>query len=1006
MKKLHLIALALCSSSTFAATINVNDQRDLIDTNLNDDVCETEFQTCSLRAAIQTANRSNEKGTIELPAGIYQLSLSQFGENNSVTGDLDIYNDITINGIGNPTIDALQLDRHFDIHGSNKNSRLELNNLTLFNGKSFEEHGGSIKASSNLSLNNVTLSDNTNDNENIGFGGAIYVSQNSSANIIDSVFSQNKANMGGAIFNEGYTFVTGTEFNNNESQLGGAVYNESVLSINDSTLSENSSRLGGAIFNEKFFNSSINIYSENTSNLGGAIYNELNTELFSFEDTLSENNANNGAAFFNLGELDIYNTYVINNAAESNGGFLINNGVATILASTIEGNTADNGGAVYNQETVEIINTTLLGNTGSVSGGIIHNEQGTTELRFSTALNNSINNIAPIFSSDGSFSYYGSLFLESPTTPLCETLEDDATLIQSQGQNTLSAIDCNNIPEDTIEQTITNIVNTPIGKVAIPDAASASIDIADECIGVDATGAVREITLCDAGAFETDSEIGNPGTISFELENINAPENSASNNNNTIQIPVFRTDGTDGPITANYQTIGINTSTTEENDFTMTSGTLKWEHKDADTKYINLVINDDLKIEGDEQVSIVLTGSNLSTNYSIVTVNIQDNDTMRGTFSFEEESASIVENGGLEVIVTRSEYSQGEVEVEFEIIDTTNINTSEILTDVNSLTFEDGQTTASVNINIEDNETYEPSRSFKIKLSDSDNTVKLGETKEIHINVNEDELVPTYGNFSISAPDNVTEGSTNSIIINRASLGGYLQGEVSFTLSSSNELINLEETEITFSSSDDTREVKFSVVDDNEHNSTQQTTIITQTITSFTGGEVYAQAPITADSATLNIIDNDAAPDDGTYSFSVSELTFETEGLTKDVQIIRTGGANGTDTIIVEVLSGTATENDIELSSFSFIFEEGETEKTLSIKSVIDNEFEAATENLSIRLRTNEADTMIGDNNTLELTLNDGLSEEDNTLSSKSGSTGILMLLSMLSLSLLRRFKI
>lgn len=1005
MKKLHLLALALCSSSSFATTFTVNDTRDLTDTNLNDNVCETEFKTCSLRAAIQTANKMDSESIIELPAGTYAFTLSQFGENESATGDLDIHNDITINGTGNPIIDAQQLDRHFDVHGSDKNTRLELNNISLINGKSFEEYGGSIKASSNITITNISLTNNTNDNDNIGFGGGIYISKNSSAEILDSTFSLNKANMGGAIFNEGHTFISGTNLSNNNSQLGGAIYNKSVLTINDSEIDENESRLGGAIFNEKFLNSSLNIFSKNTANLGGAVYNETSTEAFSFKDTILDNEANNGAAFFNIGKLEIYKSYGIDNIAESNGGFIINNGDATIIDSTIEANAADNGGAIYNQGTIGIVNSTLLQNTATVTGGLLHNEKGTTELSFTTAIDNSIYNTAPIFTAEGSFKAYGSLLIEAAGIALCESIGDDTTLNISEGYNTLSADSCNALLEDVIEETNTTITNTSNGKVAIPEITSSSIGFVDKCINVDATGSVRDITLCDAGAYETNSTTGNPGIISFELATIDAPENNASNNNNTIQIPVFRTDGSDGEVTVNYQTIGIDTSTINETDFTMTSGTLKWSHKDADTKYINIEINDDLKIEKDEKLAVVLTGSNLSKNYATVIVNIQDDDKMRGTFNFDSTEATITENEPKKILVKRTEYTQGEVDLDFEIIDTTNINPSDIITDVNSIAFSDGQTEASVEFTIKDDETYQPQRSFKIKLSDAENTVKLGDENTISLTVNEDELTPTYGEFYISAPTNVTEGTSNTINISRISEAGYIQGEVTFSLSTSNALIEIEETEITFVAGEESKDITFTVIDDELHNNETLSVEVTQTIKSYNGAETYAELPTAALPSTINIIDNDAAPEDGIYSFSVAELVFETEGLTKEVQIVRTGGSNGSDTILLEVITDTASEKDIELSNFAFTFEEGETEKTLSIKSVIDNDFEAATENLSIRLRTNDEGTAIGEANTLQLTLNDGVNEEDNTLSSKSGSTGIFMLLSVLSLGLFRRTK-
>lgn len=1003
MKKIHLLALALCSTHALAGSFIVNETRDLIDANLSDGVCETEFKTCSLRAAIQEANKGKGSSTIELPNNTYELTLSEFGENLAASGDFDIHNDITINGIGNPVIDANQFDRHFDIHGSNKNNRLELNNISLINGKSFEEYGGSIKAASNITLNNVEFNNNTNDNDNIGFGGALYISKNSSAFIKDSTFAFNRANMGGGIFNEGYAFTTGSTFTENESQLGGAIYNKSVFTLNENLLSNNTSRLGAGVFNEKYLNASLNSYDSNTANLGGAIYNEAETELFSFKETVSNNKANNGAGIFNIGKLEILKAFANQNIAESNGGFIINNGSILIDKSTIDGNSADNGGAIYNQGEIIVTNSNILSNTATVTGGVLHNEKGSTQLQQSTLLNNSAGNIEPVYTVDGTFRTYGTLFIETALIDLCNAKDSSITKNISEGYNTFSTDSCNSITDDLIEATNTTVNKNQFETTVTPEITSAGINHVEACLDTDSTNSLRDTSACDVGAYESNSTPSNPGVISFELDTINVSENNASNKENTLLIPVFRTDGSDGQVTVNYQTVGVNTSTGDITDFTMTSGTLKWAHKDADTKYIDIVINDDLKIENDEKLFVVLSGSNLSKNYSSITVNIQDDDRMRGTFDFELAESEITENTKQTLKIIRSEYSQHEVDLNFDITETTNINLSEIKTDVNTVTFSDGQIENTLEVSITDNDIFQPNRSFKIKLSDQDNTVKLGENNIIKIKVNEDELKPTYGQFFIVAPNNTTEGTSNILTIKRTSNKGFIQGEVTFSLATSNDLITLSESEITFTPTDETKDITFTTKDDETYNTESQSVVVTQTISSFNGGEVEATEPSAAEPVTINIIDNEAPPEDSSYSFSANELIFEAEGLTKEVKIIRSGGSAGSDTILFEIVNGTGTAEDIELSNIAFTFEDGESEKTLSIKSVIDNTFESAKEELTINLKGKDGTVTIGESSSLKITLNDGLNDEDNTLSKTSGSTNFFILFGMIALAVFRR---
>src|SRR5512138_3483614 len=102
-----------------AATISVNTTTD----ELNSD------GDCSLREAIIAANTDaavdacpagNGADEINLPTGIYTLTIVGANEDAAQTGDLDITANLTLVGAGraNTTIDANGLDRVFDLLGS------------------------------------------------------------------------------------------------------------------------------------------------------------------------------------------------------------------------------------------------------------------------------------------------------------------------------------------------------------------------------------------------------------------------------------------------------------------------------------------------------------------------------------------------------------------------------------------------------------------------------------------------------------------------------------------------------------------------------------------------------------------------------------------------------------------------------------------------------------------------------------------------------------------------
>ncbi len=107
-------------SAAYGASIAVTTQSDVI----------ADTGACSLREAVRAANSDLASGTtpgecragsggdtIVLPAGNYELAIGGAGENAAATGDLDILDDLTLDGAGaaTTTIDAARRDRVFEI---------------------------------------------------------------------------------------------------------------------------------------------------------------------------------------------------------------------------------------------------------------------------------------------------------------------------------------------------------------------------------------------------------------------------------------------------------------------------------------------------------------------------------------------------------------------------------------------------------------------------------------------------------------------------------------------------------------------------------------------------------------------------------------------------------------------------------------------------------------------------------------------------------------------------
>lgn len=272
-----------------AATFNVNANNDLPDAASGNGVCEatTSSGNCTLRAAIMEANALAGTDTINLPAGIYVLSLA--GEDDvAAVGDLDVVGGtLNINGAGTDStiIDANGIDRVFQqITGT-----LRLNDLTVRNGAGTADSsvGGGISITgfsdqpAEFELRRSRVINNA-----ARVGGGIFSNTWVTIVIEDSLIEGNQTSdvgvgnrRGAALWSQGSTItfdrvtVTG-----NGDALSGKVIdieNDAQLFMVNSTISGN--HFGGAL---AITNAHAKIIFSNIINNDGP-----NLSFFSFDDS-------------------------------------------------------------------------------------------------------------------------------------------------------------------------------------------------------------------------------------------------------------------------------------------------------------------------------------------------------------------------------------------------------------------------------------------------------------------------------------------------------------------------------------------------------------------------------------------------------------------------------------------------------------------------------------------------------------------------------------------------
>lgn len=370
----------------------------------DDGVCSV--GDCSLREAVNNANFCAGTQTINLPAGAYILTIDGDDEDLGETGDLDVTDDLIINGTGAPSING-GIERAFHIQngvtaefnaiwvtggdaiiggGLINEGDLTLsaftcnyNSVSIPMGGMGEARGGCIFNTGNLTVQGGQFLSNT-----AGYGGAIYNRDNATATIENAGFIGNQADSnGGALWIgvDADVTVTWSTFDGNQSGMdGGAVWNHGdFMGEGLAFLSNESAARGGAIYGwtDTYTQLTNSRLSENIAVNGGAIYNN-NGMMHLYECGVSDNTATGpvGGGIYNNGPIPsggllLQNVTVSNNAALGGigGGGIFNTGNFDFRFTTIAENNPG-GLRIDTGSEIKIRSSILADNTGGDCTGI------------------------------------------------------------------------------------------------------------------------------------------------------------------------------------------------------------------------------------------------------------------------------------------------------------------------------------------------------------------------------------------------------------------------------------------------------------------------------------------------------------------------------------------------------------------------------------------------------------------------------------------------------------
>ncbi len=692
-KAICVAAVMGISGPLVAAEFTVNDRGDAADADPTDLQCRTAAGACTLRAAVQQANKLPGLDTITVPAGRYELASD---------GEIKVTSNMRIVGEGADKTIISGVDRS-KVFAIKNGASATISGVTVTQGKA-ASYGGAIGVwgQSRLALLDSVISDSSSE----GDGAGLYVSV-STVSLENTTFSGNHANGGGgAIYVNGskaFLTIHGGEVRNNSAINGGGIFCNSAGNV----------YLEGVAFRSNSSDGSTTIAG------GGAIYNR--TCAITLNRTSFDQNSatKRGGALFNAshGRYSItHSSFSNNRALNEDGGAIYSDGVLDMERVSLTGNSATFGSALYDAGRSNLSLVTVSDNSAVSADGsaIYHNSNSNLILANSTVAHNSGGNLSNTEGTQGKLQIRSSIIADAGAGG-----KNCVGVVSSAGYNLVSDDSCLLSGEGDISSADPLLLalqaNGGDTLTREPAAGSPAIDAGPaDCPLLDQRFHYRK-DRCDIGAFEVGAPAANIGTIGFKQ-----PPSMIRESAGTATITLTRSNGSEGTVSVRYyddpRSIALSNI-----DFIDFDGVLEWADGESGDKSFQIQIRPDAKDERIEPLIIALDnpvgGVQLAAERKAI-LNIVDDDVQFGELAFDSASYTVAEGAGkLEVVVKRSNGDVGNVSVNYTTADK-EATAGEDYTAVSGiLNFADKETSKTIIIPVLDDSVKEPNESFTLQLS-------------------------------------------------------------------------------------------------------------------------------------------------------------------------------------------------------------------------------------------------------------------------------------------------
>jgi hypothetical protein len=481
------------------------------------------------------------------------------------------------------------------------------------------------------------------------------------------------------------------------------------------------------------------------------------------------------------------------------------------------------------------------------------------------------------------------------------------------------------------------------------------------------------LTIINDGAAENNETINlrlsSPTNISLGLSNLtvtittndsailsfSVATNLVSETNGTLTLTVNRTGTTNNPVAVNFASTNVTASSSS--DYTATNGTLSFAAGETSKTFTTDLTNDDTQ-ESTETFRLVLSSpvdATIGTGTNAVTVT--DDDVSSVGFTTSTTSVSET-NGPVTLTVTRSGATNTTVTIDFTTTNGTALAGSDYAATNGTFTFNPGETTNTITIELTDNATQEGSETFQVRLSNvSNSTLGIGTNT---VTLTDDDI----STVSFTTNSIVVEENTNTVILTAVRSGA------------TNTIVSVNFTNLSTSTatagSDFVATNGVLTFAPGVTTNTFAVTVINDAVAENREFINYRlQIPTNTSLGTSNLVITVNTNDSALLSWSTASTNITEDGGTLTLTVNRSGSIFNDVTVDFTATNVTAADGiDYTGTNGTFSFDAGETSKTITV-NVAEDDLQEGNETFRLVL-SNPTDATIGiGTNVVTITDND-----------------------------------